>query len=159
MDIVGYENYLIYDDGRVYSKQRQGAKGKFLKSFIDKDGYYRVDLRTNGKKKSFTIHRLVGLHYLENVEDKNEIDHIDRNKTNNHISNLRWCNKSENQLNKGVSKNNVLGIKHIRKTKYDTYTFTIYRQDKWHTKSFKALDECIKYRDEYLKCSNTCAGR
>ena len=151
MDIVGYENYLIYDDGRVYSKPRHGTKGGFLKPFAHKSGYLHVDLHNNGKSKKIKVHRLVGLHYLESVEDKNEIDHIDRNKTNNHVNNLRWCNKSENQLNKGVFKNNVLGIKHIRKTKYDTYTFTIYRQGKWHTKSFKTLDECIQYRDEYLK--------
>ena len=154
MEIIDYPNYLIYDDGRVYNKNTK----RFLKQ-KNNNGYYNIGLFKNGKQKYFYIHRLVGLHYLENVEDKNEIDHIDRNKTNNHISNLRWVNKSENQLNKGVSKNNVLGIKHIRKTKYDTYRFQIYRQGNWHSKCFKTLDECIKYRDEYLKCSDTCAGR
>jgi len=159
MIITNFPNYHIFKNGAVLSEGNKFNKPKFLKYSLGTDGYYAVNLYNENGYKRCRIHRLVAEHFIPKVEGKELIDHIDRNKTNNHISNLRWCNKSENQLNKGVSKNNVLGIKHIRKTKYDTYTFTIYRQDKWHTKSFKALDECIKYRDEYLKCSNTCAGR
>jgi len=147
MEIDGYENYLIYDDGRVQNKKTK----RFLKQFFNKDAYYLVGLYKNGKRKCFSTHRLVALHYLDSVEGKNEIDHIDRNKTNNHISNLRWCNRSENTLNTNTYKSNKLGIKHITKNKdCNTYRFQIIRQNNYHTKCFKTLEECIEYKDNYL---------
>jgi hypothetical protein len=146
MDIEGYENYLIYDDGRVQNKKTK----RFLKQCKDGVGYYCINLYKNNKSKMFNIHRLVGLHYLESIEGKNVIDHIDRNKTNNHVSNLRWANHSENMINIGVRSNNILGIKHISKTKYNNYTFTLQRPNIYHSKTFKTLDEAIDYRDNYL---------
>tara|TARA_R100001015_G_C4456993_1_gene45176 strand:- start:68 stop:535 length:468 start_codon:yes stop_codon:yes gene_type:complete len=146
MEITDYPNYLIYDDGRVQNKKTK----RFLKQSLDNKGYYRVNLYKNNNRKLFKIHRLVALHYLDNVEGKNVIDHIDRNKTNNHISNLRWCNHSENRSNTDVHKSNVLGEKHISKTKNDTYIFRIENKNEYHTKTFKTLDECIKYRDDYI---------
>ena len=148
MEIIDYPNYLIYNDGRVYSKCRK----IFLKQDTINTGYLAVNLWKNNKFKKFTIHRLVGLHYLERVEGKNEIDHIDRNKTNNHINNLRWCNHSENNINTGVFKNNKLGIKNIyfRKDR-NIYIFDIVRKGKRHVKNFKTLEEAIEYRDEYLR--------
>ena len=146
MDITDYPNYLIYDDGRVYNKKTE----RFLKHSLGIEGYYLINLCKNGKQKTFNIHRLVALHYLESVEGKNIIDHIDRNKTNNHISNLRWVNHSENVINSDVYKTNVLGIKHISKTKYNTYKFTLNRNGSIHIKTFKTLDECIEYRNNYI---------
>lgn len=149
MEIIDYPNYLIYDDGRVQNKKTK----RFLKQFFNKkDGYYLVALSKNGKRKNFTIHRLVGLHYLEKIEGKDCIDHIDRNKTNNHVSNLRWCNYSENNINKIIQSNNKLGIKNIFYCQtYKCYFFQIIRQHIKHSKKFKTLEECIKYRDEYLE--------
>jgi hypothetical protein len=145
MEIEGYENYLIYDDGRVYSKMTN----KFLKPTLN-SSYYNVTLCKKGNPRSIIrIHRLVGLHYLDKIEGKDYIDHIDRNKTNNHVSNLRWCNNSENMRNTNTYITNKLGYKHIFKTKSNTYRFTI-KRDKQHTKCFKTLEECIEYRDNYL---------
>jgi hypothetical protein len=146
MEIINYPNYLIYDDGRVYSKKRN----IFLKPRFNNSGYKTIHLCNNGKHKHLLIHRLVGLHYLEKVEGKNQIDHIDRDKTNNHISNLRWCNNTENNINKGHQSNNKLGLKNISKTKFNTYIFQLKRNGKHHSKSFKTLEECIEYRDRYL---------
>ena len=146
MEITDYPNYLIYDDGRVYSKN----VNRFLKPYLDINGYHIVDLCNNGKRKCKKVHRLVGLHYIPLVEGKDLIDHIDRNKTNNHISNLRWCNQGENKINTGVQKDNKLGVKHIQKTKYNTFRVRIIRNGKTHSKFFKTLEEAIEYRDEYL---------
>ena len=65
-----------------------------------KDGYLRVEFYKNRKTTHKYIHRLVGETYLKPDETRPEIDHIDRNPRNNHISNLRWANKSENALNR-----------------------------------------------------------
>ena len=97
MEVVGFENYLIYDDGRVWSKN---GKGMFLKPRVDKDGYLQVFLWKDGKHKNMRVHRLIALYYIENPENKPEVDHFDNNRQNNNISNLRWVSHSENQFNR-----------------------------------------------------------
>jgi len=148
MEIQNYPNYLIYDDGRVYSKKYK----RFLKPYLNKDGYYKVDLVKDGKKKTFRIHRLFALYYLPLVDGKDIVDHIDRDKTNNDISNLRWVNHSENKINTGVYKNNKLGHKHIGLTKCNTYKVQIRRNHKFvYNKTFKTLDEAIIGRDNFIQ--------
>ena len=71
-------------------------------------------LYNNGKEKYFLIHRLVAKHFIPNIENKNCVDHIDNNKLNNTISNLRWCNSQENQHNRQLNNNNnTSGVKGI----------------------------------------------
>ena len=57
-------------------------------------------MRKNGKCYGKYIHRLVAEYFIPNPNNYDEVDHIDRNKQNNHISNLRWCIRSMNKLNK-----------------------------------------------------------
>ena len=148
MEVVGYNNYLIYDDGRVWSKYNN----KFLKPFKNTDGYYMVDLFNDGKGKKFKVHRLVALHYIPLVEGKDQVDHINNIKTDNRLENLHWVNHSENMINTPVQNNNKLGHKNIRLTKWDTYNVQIRRNKKMvYNQSFKTLQEAIKYRDEYLE--------
>ena len=99
MEIEDYPDYLIYEDGRIWSKY---GKGKFLKQNPN-DGYLYVKLCKDGKPKTMSVHRLLGNAYIPNPENKREIDHIDNNRQNNNISNLRWVTRSENQRNKPAS--------------------------------------------------------
>jgi hypothetical protein len=148
MEVKDYPNYLIYDDGRVYSKN----KNIFLKQNLNSIGYYKVNLWKNNKAKTFSIHRLVALHYIPLVDEKDYVDHIDQNKTNNDISNLRWVNNSENAINTGVNKNNKCGHKNISLTKRNTYQVNIYRNGKYvYSKNFKTLEEAIVGRDNYVE--------
>jgi hypothetical protein len=148
MDIQGYPNYLIYDDGRVWSKPR---KGRFLKHKKDPSGYHQVCLWRDGKQKTNRIARLVALHYIPNPENKPEVDHIDRNKDNNHVSNLRWATRQENSDNKGMYRSNTSGHKHIsyNKTK-EKWIFTYRKNGHKVCKCFETLDEAIAFKDEYL---------
>ena len=100
MEVEGYENYMIYKDGRVWSKPKPSGGNKFLKPNPDGCGYLHVRLHKDGKRKMMKIHRLIALHYIPNPENKPEIDHIDNNRQNNDISNLRWVSHGENQINK-----------------------------------------------------------
>ena len=111
MEIKDYEDYLIYNDGLVFSKKTN----IFLKPHYDKDGYEMVCLYKNNKKKTFTIHRLVALHYISNPQNKLQVDHINRIKTDNRVENLRWATNSENGFNKGLIKTNTSGFKNINK--------------------------------------------
>jgi hypothetical protein len=61
-----------------------------------KNGYVRVDLSRNGERKHFFVHRLVAGAFIELVDGKTIINHIDNNPANNLVSNLEWCTHKEN---------------------------------------------------------------
>ena len=63
----------------------------------DKNGYLRCKLN----RKSYNHHRLVALQFIPNPDNKREVDHINRIRTDNHISNLRWSTCLENLHNRG----------------------------------------------------------
>ena len=107
--IKGYEKYMISDYGRVFSIKRH----KFLKPYINSFGYYVVNLCENKIKKTIKIHRLVGLHFLENPENKKCLDHINNIRTDNRLENLRFATLNENSHNAKIRKDNTTGIKGI----------------------------------------------
>jgi hypothetical protein len=134
MEIQGYPGYLIYDDGRVWSKPRKDSrgnqrKGKFLKHVKIQTGYHRVQLCRDGKLKGFYVSRLVALHHIPNPDGKPDVDHIDRDKDNNHVSNLRWVTRQENMQNLGIYRNNTSGHKYISYSKRDKKWYFRYRKN------------------------------
>jgi hypothetical protein len=137
--IRGYENYMISDYGRVFSIKSH----RFLKPRINTWGYYKVNLCENGIKKTFTIHRLVGLHFLENPENKKCIDHINNNRLDNTINNLRFVSSQQNSHNSVIPKNNTSGVKGVyfdkKRNKYHVQ-ITINNKKK-HIGRFKTLEE------------------
>lgn len=92
-EINGYNSYLIYEDGKVWSKKTR----RFIKQFLNRGGYFILNLSRVGEKpKSHRVHRLVAEHFLLKGDDLKDVNHIDGNKQNNHVSNLEWSNKSLN---------------------------------------------------------------
>ncbi len=113
MEVQGFPEYLIYPDGRVYSKERNGWKGGFIKHEIMRDGYLRRSLIKDTKPYRFPVHRLVAQHYIPNPDNLPEVDHIDRNTLNNDISNLRWVDRTIQNRNKGNYKSNTSGHRNV----------------------------------------------
>lgn len=105
VDIKGYEGfYQVSNQGRVRSVDReiiypdghiQKYKGKIISGYKHSSGYIIVDLR--GKK--YRVHRLVGEAFIPNPDNKPDIDHINTNKADNRVDNLRWVTKEENMKN------------------------------------------------------------
>ncbi len=96
--IKGYEGlYEISDHGRVKSLDAR-CYGKIKVNKKDKDGYDKVWLSKNSKKKPYFVHRLVAIHFIDNPENKPIVNHIDGVKDNNHVSNLEWATRSENDI-------------------------------------------------------------
>lgn len=95
--INGYENHCVSNCGRVYNIKTSRFVGG-----PDRDGYIQVGFRKDGKMQNFKVHRLVLQYFGEpQPEGKGDIDHIDHDRSNNHIENLRWVSKSENHKNRG----------------------------------------------------------
>ena len=91
--IPGFDNYVISELGAVFNTKRQ----KF-KAHRKSDRYLNITLYQDGKAKIFNVHRLVAKVFIPNPEGKLEVNHIDGDTFNNHVSNLEWCTRKENAI-------------------------------------------------------------
>jgi len=153
-EIKDYPNYEISN----YGKLRNKKTNRIIKDWII-GGYKttRIINKTN-KNKKICVHRLVALHFCDNPNNHNEIDHISRDKLNNFYKNLRWCSHSENCRNKNISskitKSNTSGYHHISIGKKNKYYVRIQKNDNKIFKSFQNLEDAIKFRDEKINLLN-----
>lgn len=127
-DIPGYEGlYAITEDGKVWSYPKYCGcichTGKWLTPFGDKGGYIRIGLRNNNKKYTYRLHRLIALTYIPNPENKPEVNHKNRIKTDNRIENLEWSTRKENMEH--VAKTTTRIIKGDIED-YEVNTFILY---------------------------------
>lgn len=107
-DIAGYEGlYQVSNLGNVKSLPKIKINGKsssymtkekILKKSRTSTGYWKIDLKVNGERKSFKVHRLVAFAFIPVIQGKNQVNHIDGNPLNNEVGNLEWCDQSENMI-------------------------------------------------------------
>lgn len=95
MFIKDFPNYDVFEDGRVFSHKSQ----IYLKPQNNGNGYLKVHLYKNGKMYQRYVHLLVAATFIPNPSKMKYVDHVDRNKSNNDITNLRWCSAQENTAN------------------------------------------------------------
>ncbi len=109
--IDGYANYEVSSFGRV----RNATTARILKPTFRPDGYQRIPLCKHSKQTRFLVHRLVAAEFIENLDPKNKqfVDHIDHDRSNNTIGNLRWVSRTENNQNCVKRKNATARYKGI----------------------------------------------
>ena len=96
-DIKGWESYYEVNE---YGEVRNKLNQKLIIGDCNNIGYQRVTLfnkKNHIKKQRFFRHRLVAIHFIENPNNLPEVNHIDGNKKNNHISNLEWTSRKGNE--------------------------------------------------------------
>ena len=134
--VVGFEDYEVSNQGRV-------RKGTLYLSITPQTcGYYRVPLRKDGKQYQKLIHRLVAEAFLEPSE-KPEVDHIDKNRLNNCVENLRWATRAEQNMNREYPGDD----RHIHKHG-NRWVVRIWRDKKLaYRESFETLEDARIARD------------
>ena len=155
MEIINFPNYLIYPDGRVYTKYYN----RFLKPQLwihpkrPDNKYYNIRLQKNGKQKQFRLHRLLVQHFKQDEWNPDlEVDHINRNSLDNRLENLRCVTQSVNQQNTGIQKTNTSGIKNISYCKQKkTWRYKKLINGKIIYKTFKTKESAIEFKEEYEK--------
>lgn len=100
--IPNYSDYKVTKDGRVY-----GCKRKIFLGLHDDGGYLRAYIYKDGKQKIFRVHRLVAEIYIPNPENKDFVNHKNKDKQDNRVENLEWVTNTEN-VNHALGKVNYI---------------------------------------------------
>ena len=142
-----YENYIIFKTGKVFSLKRN----RFMKPKTDSYGYAHVGLYKKGHKtqKWLLIHRLLGLLFIPNPQNKPTVDHINRNSLDNRLINLRWATMKEQCDNQTKQKNNTSGVKGVSFVKPNkSWRASLMVNGDHNQRNFKSKEEAIAYRRE-----------
>ena len=120
IDGIVYEGlYKVSNLGRILSlNYNRTGKPELMNPGTDKDGYLKVTLSKNRKRKTCKVHRLVAQTFIPNPDNLPEVNHIDEDKTNNRVENLEWKSHKDNNnhgtRNERISKANTNGKKSKR---------------------------------------------
>lgn len=163
--IKGYEGlYEVSNLGRVKSLSRKvnsylGENTRTMRERIMKqrirNSYFIVQLKKDGIRKSYQVHRLVAEAFIPNPKNKSIVNHLDYNPRNNIVDNLEWCTQKENvnySIQRMKHKKSVTHTNTSERYIYYRKSKGVYRVviDKKEYPPFKTLEEAIKKRDEVL---------
>ena len=122
------------------------GNNRIVKGFDNTLGYLKVALysKTFPKGKKFYIHRLLALVFIPNPDNLEVVNHLDKDRSNNTITNLEWCTRSENDLHKY----RVGDLKPHNAVEVDFYT-----ENKQYYKTFRSILDACKFLKVHEKNS------
>ena len=142
--IKDFENYSVSNYGNV----KNNTTDKILKPIIEGSGYYYIRLCKDDKQFIKKNHNLVANAFLPNPFNKRCVDHVDNNRLNNNVENLRWATHRENSMNQKISSNNTSGFKgisfHKKTNKWTSYIF--FDGKKQHLGYFDKIEDAVNAR-------------
>ncbi len=159
--VEGFSDYSVSTLARVRNDKKNGF---ILNCAIDSHGYRNVTLSVSkGVQKKLKVHRLVAIAFVLNTDSKLFVDHIDNNRTNNNLNNLRWVTRTENAINTQIPSTNASGIKGVswnKKAKKWRAFIYIDKKEK-HLGYFTNKNDAIKTRKQkanevYGEYTNSC---
>ena len=165
-DIVGYEDlYAVSSYGRVLAKSNTVCNGTGFRKIppklkvpsVKRTGYLEVILYRDKTPKYSLVHRLVAQAFIPNPESKLTVDHIDRNKQNNCVSNLRWCSLSENMNNPNTIEHCKNIFANDSRNKHHTSVVCLKNDVIIH--QYSSINDAVKDGFSGPSISNVCAGR
>ena len=92
--VEDFSNYSVSSHGRI----RNDETGKIATFGSTVARYRQVILCKNGKKKHYSVHRLVAKAFIPNPKGKPQVNHINGDRLDNRVENLEWCTSQENVL-------------------------------------------------------------
>jgi len=158
--LKNYENlYYITDDLKIFSVARKGTSGNEIKPQMNtENGYLRVGLSKDNKRKKVMLHRIIAENFIPNPYNYTTVDHINGNKLDNTIDNLRWCSQAENTRfnNHKLRNNNTSGFRGIsfdkRCSKYQTEVNVAGKRI--YVGKFDTLEMAIQERNKHIMYHN-----
>lgn len=147
--ITACPDYQVSNMGRVRRATRgQGYRGEFLKPHLNECGYYKIRLPTG----QHYLHRLIANAFIPNPDNKETVDHINRQRTDNRIENLRWATRAEQSKN-SIQPLGATGERYISQRENGKFRFIVIRRIH---REFNTLAEAVQARNEWM--ANNPAG-
>jgi len=117
--IEGNTNYYVTRYGDVLTDKYGGFQ---IRKKQESNGYESLNLSIKGIKKRFYIHRLLATTFIDNPENKMEVNHLNGIKSDNNIENLDWCTGEENMAHAFSNNLSWMGKDHPRSKQVGQYT-------------------------------------
>lgn len=157
-DVPNYERYYqISNKGRLKTKERVSVQNHIIQERIRKvlfkpNGYAYYNLNVDGKVKNMFIHRLIASAFIDGYNEKLQVDHIDRDRKNNSISNLRVVDSAQNNQNSPARKGCASKYKGVYFDKTNNkWRMNITKEGKKIVKNFKTETEASRCYDIFAK--------
>lgn len=154
LGFLSHPNYFVDTDGNVFSN-----KNGEIKQLIPYDngyGYLYVCLSENNKHYKYRVQKLIALAFIPNPENKPCIDHINGNRTDNRVCNLRWSTQKEN-INNGIT---LKRMSESQKGRISSQRKTVYKYSKEnvllgvYSSTYDASEKCNICQSTINACCN-----
>lgn len=147
-ELDGFDSlYQASNLGRIKNEK------KIIPQYLDKDGYCLIHLIFEKKTKLFRVHRLIAKCFIDNENNKKQVNHKNSNPNDNQIENLEWVSASENNCHKFIGKKTssiYRGVTYVTRDKRWLSQIQIDNK-KIHLGMFKTEKEAYLKRLEYEK--------